>query len=73
MSLGDNLRQRSSYLTTADVIELLGYQRNTLCAWAKAGRIPAVHTPGGYRFDPLVLAQWLDDRTTGKLTSGGRA
>lgn len=64
MNLIDNLRQRKSFLTTKEVMELLQLRRNTVCDWAQAGRIPAVRTASGYRFDPGVLADWLAARST---------
>ena len=66
MNLIDNLRQRKSFLTTKDVMELLQLRRNTVCDWVQAGRIPAVRTASGYRFDPSVLADWLVVRSTNR-------
>jgi excisionase family DNA binding protein len=64
MDLIQELRRRESFLTTKEVMELLQLRRNTVCDWANAGRIPAVRTASGYRFDPRVLADWLVARST---------
>ena len=64
MDLIQELRLRTSFLTTKEVMKLLQLQRNTVCDWANTGRIPAVRTPSGYRFDPSVLADWLVARST---------
>jgi excisionase family DNA binding protein len=64
MSLIDDLKRRKQYLTTMEVMALLQLPRNTVCGWARAGRIPAVLTASGYRFDPMELALWIVARTT---------
>lgn len=66
MDLIISLRQRGSYLTSKEVMALIQLRRNTLCAWVRAGRIPAVRTGSGYRFDPRHLADWLSARSTAK-------
>lgn len=43
---------------------LLGKTRNTLCDWARTGRIPAVRMGNEYLYDPRQLADWLDCRRT---------
>ena len=65
MDLIDRLRERSSFLTTKEVMELLQLRRNTLCHWVRAGRLPAIRSGTGYLYDPHRLADWLDQRTTG--------
>ncbi len=66
MDLTEQLRERTSFLTTKEVMELLQLQRNTLCDWVRTGRIPAIRSGNGYLYDPHHLADWLAERTTGK-------
>jgi excisionase family DNA binding protein len=73
MSLIEDLRGQRQYLTTKEVMRLLRVGRNTLCGWVRAGRIPAIRTAGGYRFDPFVLTVWLAERTTATRSKRGAA
>ncbi len=65
MNLIDQLKKRSSFLTTKELMELLQLRRHTICDWVKSGHLPAIRTASGYRFDPPVLAHWLEMRSTG--------
>jgi hypothetical protein len=59
------LRERKSYLSTTEVLAILGCTRNTLCGWVRAGKLSATRLPDNrYVFDPVVLAQWLSSRTS---------
>jgi excisionase family DNA binding protein len=73
MTLIEELGKRDSYLTTTEVMKLLKMRRNTLCEWIRAGRISAIRTGSGYRFDPYTLAVWLAERTTSKGSHRGAA
>ena len=64
MDLLGRFRQRSSFLTTKEVMELLQLRRNTLCQWVRAGRLPAIRSGNGYLYDPYLLADWLAVRAT---------
>jgi excisionase family DNA binding protein len=64
MDLIQVLRERKSYLTTKEVMQLLRCQRNTLCEWVRTNRIPAVRSGNGYLYDPNHLAEWLAQRST---------
>jgi excisionase family DNA binding protein len=66
MELTDELRQRKTYLSTIEVMILLRVTRNTLCEWVRTGRITAVRRGNGYLFDPRMLADWLEQRTTSR-------
>jgi Helix-turn-helix domain len=60
------LKLRTSYLNTTEVMEILPYSRKTLCAWVKAGDIPAVRRGRDNLFDPWELALWLEDGQLGQ-------
>jgi len=65
VTLATNLRQQTRCLTTKEVMHLLQLRRNTVCDWVTAGKMPAIRTSSGYRFDPMALASWIEARTTG--------
>jgi hypothetical protein len=60
------LKLRTGYLNTTEVMEILRRSRNTLCAWVKAGDIPALRMGRDNMFDPLELAHWLEERQLGQ-------
>lgn len=64
MDLIDELRQRKTYFSTIEAMNLLRVTRNTLCDWVRTGRITAIRRGNGYLFDPGTLADWLDQRRT---------
>jgi excisionase family DNA binding protein len=56
------LRQRDTYLNTAEVMALLGVTRSTLCGWVRKGLIRAARIGKENRFDPVALAKWIEER-----------
>ena len=54
-----DLSSRTRLLKSTEVMSLLGISRNTLCAWVRAGRIPAFKVGKDYTFDPKELANFL--------------
>jgi excisionase family DNA binding protein len=59
-TLLNQLGQRKTYLTSAEVTILLGKSRNALCRWVRIGIIPAFQSGKDYRFDPVALAGWIE-------------
>lgn len=50
-------------LSVSAAARLLGVSASSLRAWAAAGRVPCVRTPGGHRrFELDELVRWLADR-----------
>jgi len=70
MDLIEELRQRTSYLSSKEVMDLLDVTRNTLCEWVRAGRLAAFRVGNAYIYDPRILAEWLEKRQTVKTRSG---
>ena len=64
MDLIEELRNRGTYLTTNEVMSILGKRRNTLCQWVRTGKMDAIRTGNSYLFDPRTLAAWLAERKT---------
>jgi predicted transcriptional regulator of viral defense system len=63
-SLVAQLKLRHSLISSTEVMEILGVSRNTLCAWASTQKIPAVRIAKNNKFDPIVLARWIEERQT---------
>jgi len=68
MNLIEELRSRTTYLSTNEVMAILGKRRNTLCQWVRTKKIGAIRTGNAYLFDPHTLADWLSDRETKTAT-----
>ena len=58
----DQLKQRKTYSTGTEVMELFCLSRNTLCRYVRDGRLLAVRVGKDNRFDPAVLSAWLEAR-----------
>ena len=56
-----HLRQQRKLLTASEVAELLGFQRNTIYQFAKDDLMPSVVIRNSVRFDPMAVAQWVED------------
>jgi excisionase family DNA binding protein len=65
-SIVARLKLRTSYLSSTEVMEILRRSRKTLCAWVKAGDIPAVRVGRDNKFDPWELALWIEARQLGQ-------
>ncbi len=64
MNLIEELRGRTTYLVTIEVMALIGVTRNTLCDWVRTGKLSAIRMGNAYLFDPYTLADWLEERKT---------
>ena len=69
-SIVAKLKLRTSYLYTTEVMGILRLSRKTLCAWVKAGDIPAVRVGRDNMFDPWELALWIEARRLIKKALG---
>jgi excisionase family DNA binding protein len=58
----NQLKQRTSYLTSTEVMAIIGVTRPTLCAWVRNGSIQAIRIGKNNKFDPGALAAWLEAR-----------
>ena len=64
LSILEHLRQRQTLLSSSEVMPILGITRDTLCDWVRAGKLEAYKMSDGYKFEPLVVARWLEARRT---------
>ena len=54
-------------LTAREVAELLGFSRETILRWTRAGELPAIRLPGGkIRYRPDAIEAWLEARAVGE-------
>jgi len=60
----DKLRSRETYVEASEVLELLGICRKTLSRWVRKGTLQAVRIGNEDKFDPAVLAAYLEARQT---------
>ncbi|HTI34045.1 MAG TPA: helix-turn-helix domain-containing protein [Miltoncostaea sp.] len=62
-STGPRTSAEPRLLTVSAAARLLGVSSSSLRAWAAAGRVPHVRTPGGHRrFELDELVRWLSER-----------
>jgi len=62
LTLIDQLRKRTGYLTLQETAALLGIHEMTLRKWAKARKIQGLRIGDQIKFDPNVVADWLAAR-----------
>jgi excisionase family DNA binding protein len=61
MTILEILRSRAGQALTVDeVAELLHLHRNTVSLWASKGTFPAFKAGSDYRFDPQLVADWIE-------------
>lgn len=60
MSIIEELRARKEPLSVKEVAELLGVVESTVQRWVRNREIPAIRVADTIRFDPHVLANWLE-------------
>ena len=66
MPLMDTLRNRKTMLSTAELMDMLSFNRATVCSWCRKGKIPHFRMPDqSYMFDPIQIATWLMQRFCG--------
>lgn len=63
MTIIQRLQKMARMLTVDELAEMLAISPKTLYAKAKAGTIPVTRLAGALRFDPALIADWLQERT----------
>ena len=63
MSIIERLKAMSRMITVDELAQMLAVSPKTLYSKAKAGTIPVTRLAGALRFDPALIADWLQDRT----------
>lgn len=62
MSISDRIRNMVGPLTVAKIAIALGCHQMTIYRWVEAGTIPFLRIGSRIKFDPPVVADWLDRR-----------
>jgi predicted DNA-binding transcriptional regulator AlpA len=62
MTLIETLRGRRGLINAKETAALLGMNKEVLYRKAKAGAVPHIRILGQVKFDPAVLAEWLEER-----------
>jgi excisionase family DNA binding protein len=60
-TLQERLRALTGCVSAPMIANLLGLSRITVYKKASAGDIPCLRIGGAVRFDPVMIARWLDD------------
>jgi excisionase family DNA binding protein len=56
---------RPKLLTSSEAMDRLRIAKGTLCAWVRAGKLPAIRMPdNSYGFDEAAIDAWLLSRHT---------
>ena len=60
MSMIEQLRARTEPLNVKEIAEMLDVAESTVQRWARNRELPAIRVADTIRFDPGVLADWLE-------------
>ena len=60
MSILKNLRGRTLPLNVRDLAELLDVTEGTIQRWVRRRQVPAIRVGDVIRFDPGMLADWIE-------------
>jgi excisionase family DNA binding protein len=61
--ISQQIRSCPTALTVDDVAGYLNLARKTIYSMSASGRIPSIKIGAVLRFDPAILADWIDNRT----------
>jgi excisionase family DNA binding protein len=64
MSKQDELRTRKSLMSVREVAESLGSHIQTVYEWTYESKSPYFRVGGRIKFDPQIIADWLDRRAS---------
>lgn len=65
MSILKNLRGRTGPLNVKDFAELLDVTEGTIQRWVRRNQVPAIRVGDVIRFDPGMLADWVELQAAG--------
>ena len=63
MSILKKLRAQTRPLSVKEIAELFDVSEATIQRWVRRGEIPAIRVSDTIRFDPGVLADWIEQRS----------
>lgn len=59
----ERIRAKKSALSVMEFAKMMGTGKAKIYRMVKAGRLPAIQFGDAVKFDPRVLADWLEERT----------
>ncbi len=63
MSILKKLREQTRPLGVKEIAELFDVSEATIQRWVRRGEIPAIRVSDTIRFDPSILADWIEQRS----------
>lgn len=63
MSILKKLREQTRPLGVKEIAELFDVSEATIQRWVRRGEIPAIRVSDTIRFDPGILADWIEQRS----------
>jgi len=66
MSILKKLREQTRPLGVKEVAELFDVGEGTIQRWVRRGEIPAIRVSDTIRFDPEMLADWIEQSSPAK-------
>jgi excisionase family DNA binding protein len=67
MSIIEKIKSTNHMMTVDELANLIQISGKTLYAKVKAGTIPATRIAGSIRFDPSLIAEWLERQTVSAI------
>ena len=64
LAIVDRLKRRQNYVGSTEVMNIFGVSRKTLCQWIRNGTLPAFKIGKNYVCAPVLLAAWIEERST---------
>jgi hypothetical protein len=64
MTVIEELKQRRNLLSVSGASTRIGKHREMVLRWVCAGHLAAIRVGQGYGIDPVVLAEFLEERKT---------
>ena len=61
-SIIDTLRNEHHLLTSRQIATMLSVSLDTLYDWCKQGALPHMRIDRSFKFDPVEIANWLEER-----------
>ncbi|MBB6144740.1 excisionase family DNA binding protein [Silvibacterium bohemicum] len=67
MGVIEKIKSTGHMMTVDELSDLISISSKTLYAKVKAGTIPATRIAGSIRFDPALVADWLERQTVNAI------
>ena len=64
LTIVQRVRSHGSGMSITKLAKITGLGRNTLYVMVRAGRIPSIKVGTNWVLDPILIADWLEERST---------